>query len=871
VKLLSWMRWRTDRDLDEEINAHLDLDTQSHVERGLTPEAARQAALRRFGSPIGVKEQARESDPLFNLETFAGDVRYAFRMLRRTPAFTLAAVSTLALGIGATTAIFSVANAALLRPLPYPHWEDLRTVRTRFTDGKVTSGLVAPLELTRLNDPGLPIERAAVSVRFDATLLINDNTPRSLVAYAVSSGFFDLIGLPTALGPGFGPEHYRTHGPVAVVISHRLWQETFGGDPGIVGKTLRLVADNLPIVGVAARDMDVPQGTDVWFNLQFDDTQSVSHSFDGYLRVRPGTSPEFLRNRLAVVAEGLGRDFPGPEANRAFVIQPFVQAMVGDLRPMLVIVLSATGLLLFLACVNVANLLLARAARRTREMAVRTALGASRLRIVRQLLTESVVLATAGAVTGLLLAYIGVRVLLLYGASKLPRLETVPFDMSVLLFAGGMLVVSAVGVGLAPAIQLAGPGLERLLRESGRALRGARSTHRALRMMIVAEIAVAVVMVAGTGWLVRSFMNLHDGNAGFVDRGRLVLDLSLVSDRYRDPARRSAWTHTLLDRLRASKGVVAVASSSDFPMRADTAGTLLIQMDGWSESHVVARRRVVSPGFFDAMGIRMRRGRAFTDDDRSTTTPVAIVNESFVRKYLDGRDPMTAQMSYGFPRINPKTRTQIVGVVSDVKYASLWNDAEPTFYLAQDQTWASADTARQSIVVSTDLDDPSALIPAIRVDLSTMDPQLAFKVEPVTALIAATLARQKLGVTLMLLFGAIALVLAAIGIYGVIAYASAERLSEVATRMALGATPSNIFWLLARQGAIVAIAGAVLGVGVAYGAGQLASAWLYKVRSSDPVILALTLALVLAVTMLATLIPVGRASRIDPALSLRSE
>ena len=303
-------------------------------------------------------------------------------------------------------------------------------------------------------------------------------------------------------------------------------------------------------------------------------------------------------------------------------------------------------------------------------------------------------------------------------------------------------------------------------------------------------------------------------------------------------------------------------------MRQDSAGTMLIQMDGWSESHVVARMRVVSPGFFDAMGIRMRSGRGFTDDDRATTAPVMIVNESFVRKYVDGRDPMTAQVSYGFPRINPKTRTQIVGVVNDVKYASLWNDAEPTFYLAEDQSFA---TLRQSIVVSTSLDDPSALIPGIRSDLGHLDAQLAFTVEPVTALVAATLARQKLGMMLMLLFGAIALVLAAIGIYGVIAYASAERHAEVATRMALGATPSNIFWLLARQGSIVAVAGAVLGIASAYAAGQLAATWLYKVRSSDPAILALALALVLAVTMFATLIPVGRASRIDPALSLRSE
>jgi predicted permease len=867
VTLPRWMRWRTDRDLDEEIQAQLDLDVQAHLDRGLTPEQARQAALRRFGRPMRVTEQVRERDPLFTLETFSTDVRYALRMLHRSPAFALAAVSTLALGIGATTAIFSVANAALLRPLPYPHWEDLRSVRTMFTDGKVTSGLVAPLELNRLNDPTLPIVRAAVSARFDATLLSDANTPVSLVAHGVSDGFFELVGLTPAIGPGFSSEHYRNHGPDAVIVSDRLWREVLGSDPGIVGTTLRLAAGNVPIVGVAARDMDLPHGTDVWFNLQLPDLQSVSHSFEGYIRVRPGTNRDSLHSRLEAVAQGLGRDYPGPEANRAFVVQPLVNAMVGDLRPVLVIVLSATGLLLLLACANVTNLLLARAAGREREMAVRSALGAGRGRLVRQLLTESVVLAMAGAVVGVPLAYLGVRVLLAYGASKLPRLEAVPFDVSVLLFAGGVLMASAIGVGLAPSLQLAGSGLEKRLRESGRTLRGAKSTHRALRTMIVAEIAVAVTLVAGAGWLLRSFTNLQHSDPGFSDRGRLVFDLSLPFDRYRDAATRNAWTRTLVASLRQLRSVVAVGVSSDFPMRGDDANRPLIQMDGWSESHVVARLSVVSPGFFDAMGIRMRRGRAFTDDDRSTTAPVAIVNESFARRYLDGRDPMTARVSYGFPRVDPQTQRAIVGVVSDVKYTSLWSEAGPTFYLVQDQ----AGVGRLSVVVATDLADPSGLIPAIRAEVNKTDARLAFTIEQVPALVASTLTRQKLGMTLMLLFGAVALVLAAIGIYGVIAYASAERLSEVATRMALGATPANIFWLLARQGCVVAAVGTVLGLGTAYTTGRLVSTWLYDVRPSDPLILVLALALVLAVTMFATLIPVRRASRIDPALSLRSE
>jgi len=385
-------------------------------------------------------------------------------------------------------------------------------------------------------------------------------------------------------------------------------------------------------------------------------------------------------------------------------------------------------------------------------------------------------------------------------------------------------------------------------------------------------VAVAVTIVAGTGLLLRSFLNLQHDDPGFDARGRLMFDVLLPFARYRDPGVRRAWTGTLFSNLRNVRGVTAVAGSSDFPLRKVNGGSRpLIQLDGWPESHVVASSRIVTPAFFDAMGIRLRRGRAFTDDDRATTAPIAIVNESFVRKYLGSRDPLTAQLSFGFPRVDPATARAIVGVVDDVKYDSLWSSAEPAFYLAQDQAWNVGGSFRLVVVLATDVGDPRELILAIRAEVRRMDPQLAFTVEPVADVVAATLVRQKLGTTLMLLFGAMALLLAAIGIYGMIAYASAERHGEVATRMALGATRANVFWLLSRQGLVVAAAGALLGLAAASAAGRLVSSWLYEVRPSDPLILASALALVLGVTIVATLIPVGKATRIDPALSLRFE
>jgi len=653
------------------------------------------------------------------------------------------------------------------------------------------------------------------------------------------------------------------------VLSHHLWARLFGSDPHVVGKTISLVDGSLRIVGVASREMDVPRGVDLWFNVHLN-PESTDHSYDGYLRVRPGTTPELLASSLTTVAARLGKDFPGPEGNRAFIVRPLVETLVGDLRPILFIVLSATALLLVLACVNVTNLLLARSTRRTREIAIRAAVGANRRRIVTQLLVESIVLAGAGTLAGLGVAYVGVRALLLYGASRLPRLEAVPFDSPVLLFAMALLVICAVGVGLVPALQLVRGGLERYLSEGGRTVAGARPAHRALRTMIVAEVAVAVTIVVGAGFLARSFANLQQQDPGFDSRGRLTFDVLLPFSRYGEPDKRRVWSQTRLTNLQRVHGVTAVGSASDFPLRDGVSSRPLIEIAGWPESHehVVALMRVVTPQFFKAMGMRILQGRGFTGFDRNTTAPVAIVNEAFVRKYLADQDPLTARMSFGFPRVNPASQRAIVGVVNDVKYTSLWSSADPAFYLVQDQ---AGNTQRQSIAVATEADDPTTLIPAIRSEVQELDPQIALTVEPVTALVDSTLTRQKLGTTLMLLFAAIAVLLATIGIYGMIAYATAARHTEIATCLALGATSRSVFWLLSRQGLLVAAAGAIVGLSVAYGAGRLVASWLYEVRASDPVILVSALAVVLGVTMGATLLPIRKACQIAPSESLRFE
>jgi putative ABC transport system permease protein len=800
--------------------------------------------------------------------TLLQDLRFALRNLRRTPAFPLAAIGTLALGIGATTAIFSTVNAVLLRPLPYPHAQDLYALRTTLTDGRVTTGMLSPVEIIRLNDPNLSIARAAGLQALDATLLRDDSTPLRTSVYGVSDGFFEVFGLPMTLG-GFTPEQLNAQGPPVVIVSHRIWRDFYNSDPAIIGKPIRFAEISTAIAGVAPRDFDTPHNADFWFNQRLD-PQGVNHSFEAFMRLKPGTSLERAESQMAGVMASVARDYPASAISRVYVVHSLVESIVGDLGPILIVVLSATALLLILACVNVTNLLLARGAARAREMAVRVALGAGRGRIVRQLLTESALLATAGALVGLLVAYAGVRALLVVGAATLPRLDAVPFDGRVLMFALAALVVSGVLVGFAPALRLAATDVKTLLNESGRSTSSGRGTARWLSTMTVAEIALAITLVAGAGWLIRGFERLRSTNPGFVAEQRLVFDVSFQGDRYRDQATVTAASNDLLDRVRALPGVAAAGATFNFPLRTGPENSLFVLLRGQAfepAKPMNSRQRAVSPGFFHAMGITLISGRDFNVDDRQGTTPVAIVNRTFARRYLAGMDPIGVRFSSGYPTIQPNSEVTVVGVVEDVRQRSLTAEPEPAFYLSHGQ----GTPRRQAVVVSTKLSDVAPLQSVIREEVRKLDPQIAVEFEKASDIVASTLRRQELGMTLMLLFGATAVALAAVGIYGVVAYAAAQRRGEVATRLALGATPGTIFWMVLKQGRTLAIIGTSIGLVVAYIAGQVVSSRIYEVSASDPLILGGATVLVVGITLLATMIPAFRSARLDPSRVLRPD
>ncbi|MGH9408125.1 MAG: ABC transporter permease [Vicinamibacterales bacterium] len=826
------------------------------------------------------------------MDTLFQDLRFALRGYRRSPAFPLAAIATLALGIGATTAIFSTLNAVLLKPLPYPNADNLYSVRSRLTDGRPTTGMLSNGEITRLNGTGpgntgpKSILRAAGMQSNELTLIHDDGTPQHVTIYGVSEGFFELFGLPMTLG-GFTHQNFVAPprrapqaalaqpspgpppAPPVVVISYHVWQDLYHADPAIVGKPIHFAEITTNIVGVAPRDFDTPHGVDFWFSQQLD-KDDINHFFDGFMRLKRGATLQQASAEMTPILMQLAHDFPAADVNRAFVTRPLVDSVVGDLGPILIIVMSATALLLLLACVNVTNLLLARGASRGREIAVRVAIGAPRGRIVRQLLTESALLATAGAAIGFALAYVGVRALLALGASKLPRLDAVVFDGRVLLFSLAALVVSGLLVGFAPALRLATTDVRTLMTESTRSSTGGRGTARWLSAMTVVEIALAIILIAGAGWLVRGFANLKQTNLGFVAEHRLIFDVSFLGPRYPNGAAVDTALRTLIDRIHGLPGVSGVGATANFPLRNSIESSLYAQLSGtaFDSAHPLGTRaRTVSPGYFDATGTRLLEGRDFNDDDRANTRPVAIVNKTFVRMNLNGRDPIGRQFSAGYPTPDPRNMLTIVGVVDDVHQKTVTDEPEPSYYAPISQTGGR----RQTIAVSAASADAAGLEPAIRAEVERFDPQIAVEFQRVDDLVASTLSRQQLGMTLMLIFGAVAILLAAVGIYGVVAYSVSQRRGEIATRLALGATPAGVFALVMKQGALLATIGTAVGLTGSYLSGRIVASQVYAVRASDPLMLGAAILLVTAITVLATMIPAWRASRLAPSGVLHAE
>ena len=797
-------------------------------------------------------------------------IRAAVRSLLRQPSFTLAAAGTLAVGIAATTTLFTTVNAALLRPLPYAHPTDLYAARTYFPDGRFTIGLVGTEELAAVAALKDVVSGVACTVRLDGTLG-TDSEPRQVVAYAVSDHFFDLFGVPVQAGRAIAADDDVRGAPSVVVLSHALWQNAFGGRPDMVGQSITMAGHPARVVGIAPAGFDVPTGTDLWTNTWF--PFSVGHAYDGYVRARPGVPLAQLQAQMNQTFTALAKKYPEQETGRAYAVRPLLEATVGSLGPILLILFGATALLLVLAAVNVSNLMLARTTSRVREVAVRAALGASRRRIIAQLLSESVLVAMAGALVGSLLAYVATQLLLRFGASRLPRLGSISVDFSVIAFVAFVAGLTGVLVGIVPAMRMADTDITSLMNESGRSVRGSRTTRRLLGAFVIAEIAVAVAIVAGAGRLVRSYQNLERLDPGFTPAGLLVLDVALPAPQPPFQERRQAWWDQTDAALR-TVGATAVAATSSLPLEPhEWDSTVFVDMVAHPDVPVDrrpnARLRLVTPDFFQAMGIRLLDGRPITREDGVHTQPVGVVNEAFARRNLGGASPIGEQIKglHGHRDGNKfvDDYVRVVGVVRDVKYAALSGPTEPVLYVP----FAQFIPARASIVVTTADGAPERHSAEFISALRRVDPRLAIDARAVPAVVAASLDRERLGMWLMLGFGVAALLLAAVGMFGVIAYVVSQRTGELAVRQALGATRAQILTKLLRESVGVALIGMAIGVVVAWWTGRLVAGYVFDVSARDPFVLGASAAIVGLLAMAATVLPARRAARLDLARALR--
>ncbi len=811
------------------------------------------------------------------MDNLIQDLRFAFRSLARRPGFTAVAVLTLALGVGATTAIFSVVHAVVLSPLPYPHPD--RVVALWQHDvkepgaGRALGGSVPHLNFLDWRRSSRTIPSMALYSGATAVLTGQEGGAEAVRAGKVTPGFFGVLGRPLALGREFTEEEDLPGGPDVAVVSYGMWQTRFGGSPDVLGRTVEVSGRPREIVGVAPEGLDVPTGAELWLPVQNDDETCGRGCvyLDGIGRLAPGATVGQAREEMHAIAAGLEAEYP--EANRDMTaeVSTLREAIVGNLRTPLLILLLAVGMVLLIACANVANLLLARGASRAEEVAVRAALGAGRARLLAQVLTESLVLSLIGAGVGVLLASEGVDLLLGLAPEGLPRFGDVSLDGVSLMFALGMALLTALLFGLAPALHLARIPVTASIREGGRGSAvGDRSRSRAA--LLVAEVALSLTLLLGAGLLLRSFARLQSVEPGFTTSGVAQFRAALPGARYPDPDARVRFFEELRQRLASMPGIDAVGLvAAGLPLGPSENVTSFRRADQpppESGRDPVAVIRAVDPGFFATLGVEASRGRTFEAADRHGATPVVVVNQALVDRQFGGRDAIGEQINVGvwlgYREEGPRT---IVGVVPDMRTVRLANDPSPELWVPYAQSGASS----ASVVLRTSI-PPERALRAARGELQAMDADVPMiRPSSMASMVDEQLAQPRFLFLLMALFAVLAVVLAAVGVYGVVAYVVAGRTREIGLRMALGADARSVLGLVLRQGMRPAALGVALGLFGGLAGARLLTGMLFQTRATDPATFVAVALFTLGVAAVACLVPARRATRIPPASALRSE
>ncbi len=887
------MRWhpfasraRQEQLLDAEIREHVERLVDGYLAAGMDPAEARRRAALDFGGVDQAKDAVREERRFAVWDVLQRDLRLALRGWRRNPAFTVAVLLTLALGIGANTAIFSIVDGVLLRPAPLADmgrlavvWETDRSSQTTREPGSVPDYLDYRDRARTLD--GLT---AFIPLEVNLTPLTGDSERRA--GLRIAHDLLPMIGVRPILGRSFAPDDDVPGGPRIVLISAGLWHSTFAADPAIIGRDVRIDDAPYTVVGVVpdAAGFGVLQvlsaaaysrsfadhgertPVDVWLPLRPDPEALPRETHPIFMlgRLSAGASIDAAQDELAGIASDLERAYP-ENADRGIHVEALDAVVLGPVRPTLLVLLSAVALVLLVASANVANLLLARGASRRQEVAVRTALGAGRRRLLAQFVVETMLLALAGAGLGLGLASVALRALIAIAPPDIPRLATVGLDLRVLGVT--LLVTLALGLafGVIPAVQARRVPLQEALHAAGARLTGGPSRRRARASLVVAELALAVMLVAGAGLLIRSFWNLVNVDPGFTTSGVLKAEYQLPSARYpvdrrgwpTSPAER-AFTETLLARVGALPGVTSTAVAANHPLDPGFTNSFYVvgrqaEARNWPEISM----RIVTPSYFATMGIAITRGRNFADRD---TSPVCLVNEAAVRQFFAGRDPMPGELRFW------GVNWSILGVVGDEKFQGLSGADPPAVYVPR----VMVPTGSGALLVRT-AGDAAALAGPVRAVVRDIDPELAiFGLEPLDRTLRRSMSERRFAMTLVTLFGGLALLLAAIGVHGVLSYDVAERRREIGIRLALGAQPGSILRLVVGQGLALAGVALLAGLAGAFALTRFLSTLLFGVGPRDPVTLTVAAGVLTLVALAATAWPAWRAVRVDPVGALKT-
>ena len=804
------------------------------------------------------------------MQTLMQDLRYGARMLLKMPGFTLIAVVTLALGIGANTAIFSVVNTVLLRPLPFKDPERLMMIReTKLPQFPEFS--VAPGNFLEWQKQNTVFERMG-AIRDITYNLIGSGNPEQLNAERVTDGFFAMFGVQPQLGRDFLPEENLPGGDNVVLLSHGLWQRRFGGNPDIINQTILLSGQRYTVVGIipATYSFGRPD-TELWTPMAFTPQQAQEyggHYLAAVGRLKPGITVEQARTEMSVIANRLAKQYPA-DTGWDVKLTPLLEFTVRSIKPALLVLLAAVAFVLLIACVNVANLLLARAAGRQKEIAIRTALGAGRWRIVRQLLTESVLLSLAGGALGLLLANWGLDLLLKLAPQDLPRISDVSLDGRVLAFSAVATLLTGVIFGLVPALQASKPNLNEVMKDAGRGSTEGGQRQLVRSTLVVLEVASALVLLVGAGLMIKSFWHLRQVDPGFNPNNALAVTVSLPQTKYPKDNQQSAFFQQLLEKVKTLPGVQAVGATNVVPLSGNDF-VLAFEIDGrpplppgtgQSTNYYSA-----SADYFKAMGIPLRRGRWFTERDTNDTPKVAVINETMAQKIFPNEDPIGKRLTFDDRQKTPAW-FEIVGIVGDVKHYGLDQTTTlQTYEPSTQQTFAA-----MTLVVRT-AGDPTSLSAAIRNAVLQLDKeQPVSNLKTLNQFVSTSIVQQQFAMLLLGVFAAVALLLAAVGIYGVLSYAVTQRTSEIGIRLALGAQAKDVLRLVLGQGMKLAGLGVALGLLAALALTSLMKTLLFGVSATDPLTFGLIALLLLSVAFVACWIPARRATKVDPMIALRCE